>query len=292
MPVSLPVPQLLEIAGPDAIGFAHAQFASDVRALGERRWQWSAWLSPQGRVRALFQLLRTGEDRLLVLLRGGSANALRAALTAFLLRSRARLVTVSMSGAGLFDADEAAHVLGAVPEPFDLAASDGSIGFALPGTPRRWCALSRAATGATDATPEALNRWRLADIEAGLVELAPTQLDRLLPDWLGLRRLGAISANKGCYPGQEIVARLHFRGGGRRRPFRVEFEAATLPAAETPLYGDADNPVGELLNAAWASPRHGLALAVLADTTAGTALRGPGGEPAFRVVSAIDSASD
>ena len=76
----LPDPQIIELAGNDALAFAQAQFSSDATALADGTWQWSAWLSAQGRVRAFFALLRIADDRLLLILRGGSASRLRDAL--------------------------------------------------------------------------------------------------------------------------------------------------------------------------------------------------------------------
>ena len=91
MLIALPPSQLLEIAGADAVAFAHAQFCNDVRALANGHWQWNAWLSPQGRVCAFFLLLRDGDERLRLLLRGGDAETLRAALARFVFRAKVQL---------------------------------------------------------------------------------------------------------------------------------------------------------------------------------------------------------
>ena len=63
------------IEGPDAIAFAHSQFTSQVTALANRHWQFSSWLDAQGRVRNVFHLARVGDERLLVILRGGDASS-------------------------------------------------------------------------------------------------------------------------------------------------------------------------------------------------------------------------
>jgi folate-binding Fe-S cluster repair protein YgfZ len=85
MPTPYPAETLL-IEGPDAIAFAQAQFSSKVSSLATGHWQFSAWLDPQGRVRALFHLARLADDRLLLLLRGGSAAAVVDALQRFVFR--------------------------------------------------------------------------------------------------------------------------------------------------------------------------------------------------------------
>jgi len=124
MMISLPDLHLLEITGVDAVSFAQAQFSSDVRSLSDGQWQWSAWLSPQGRVRAFFQLLRDSEERLRVLLRGGDAQTLRHELAPYVLRAK---VIMRASDARVRGSDQpAAHAL------------------ELPGSPPRWLVVADA----------------------------------------------------------------------------------------------------------------------------------------------------
>ncbi|MFI4958920.1 MAG: folate-binding protein, partial [Lysobacterales bacterium] len=93
MSTSYPAETLL-IDGPDAMAFAHAQFSSNVNSLATGQWQFSAWLDPQGRVRALFHLARLADDRYLVLLRGGGAAAMVEALRRFVFRSKLNLTAL------------------------------------------------------------------------------------------------------------------------------------------------------------------------------------------------------
>ena len=94
MPILIADPQIVELTGADAIAFAQAQFSSDLATLGNGQWQWSAWLSAQGRVRAFFHLLRLRDDRLLLWLRGGSAQALRDLLARFVFRAKLRITVL------------------------------------------------------------------------------------------------------------------------------------------------------------------------------------------------------
>jgi len=287
----LPQPQLLEITGPDAAAFAHAQFSSDVKALPPGHWQWSAWLSAQGRVRAMFRLLRLAEDSFCVYRAGGSADGLRSGLAPFVLRAKVTLRPMDQQAIGGFAIDQAVAVLGAMPAGTALTRGGDRVGFAVPGSAPRWCAL-----GTFDAaTPDDIdvNRWRAADIEDGLAELDDSQSDRFLPDGLGLSRLGAVSVRKGCYPGQEIVARLHFKGGNKRWLHRLEYQSTALPGAGTLLSTSDGSPLGELLNSAATGPGRGVALAVLPEVAVGALLSGhglPGSQ--FRVISPIGVATD
>jgi folate-binding protein YgfZ len=283
---------LLEISGPDAAAFAHAQFSSDVRALTDGQWQWGAWLSAQGRVRAFFRLLRSGAERMTLILNGGSADALEASLRRYVLRSKVRLRSIEGRRAlGFYDAGELLEKTGRVPRGDEFFETQSHAVLAA-GHESRWLLVENAAAASpTDETVQALNSWRAADIAAGIVELDDALRDRYLPAWMNLERLGAVSVRKGCYPGQEIVARLYFKGGNKRWLHHVEFNAAELPPPGTVLGTDAES--GELLNTAWTAAPHGLGLATLPDASVGRSLAAaalPGA--VFRVVSAVDRAGN
>ena len=295
MPIALPSPQVLELNGADATAFAHAQFASDVRALASGHWHWSAWLSAQGRVRAFFRVVRMGDERLLLILQGGMAETLRAALTPFVFRAKVQLrVIESWRAVGFNRLADVLDFLGAAPGPTNAVVAGDRIGLAVPGPQPRWYVLGEQVSAATaDASPADVNRWNAADVAAGIVEVGDAQADRFLPSWLGLDDLGAVSVRKGCYPGQEIIARLHFKGGNKRWLHQLAFRADTMPEAGTPLTSDSDAAAGELLRAAWTEPGQGVALATLPKLPAGASLQAPAMPGAsFRVVSTIDSPND
>ena len=295
MPIALPTPQVLEIVGADAIAFAHAQFASDVRALADRQWQWSAWLSAQGRVRAFFRVLRIGDDHVLLILQGGLAETLRAALAPFVFRAKVQLRVVGTWHAIGFDQlADVVEWLGAVPGPTDAVIANDRIGVALPGPQPRWYVLGHTLPATVDDSPAALNHWNAADVAAGIVEIGDAQADRFLPSWLGLDELGAVSVRKGCYPGQEIVARLHFKGGNKRWLQQLAFSADVMPEPGTSLTAGSDSGAsGELLRAAWTRTGQGFALAALPKLPAGAALVAPAMPGAsFRVISTIGNPSD
>ena len=250
MIISLPDPQLLEIAGADAVSFAHAQFSSDVRGLANGGWQWSAWLSPQGRVRAFFHLIRDEDERLRLLLRGGQSEVFRVALAPYVMRAK-------VSVRGINDV----HVFG----------TDKGVAGALelPGKPPRWLTLS-ASEGDVNTSPQAREAWQLANIRAGLPQLAESLMDQLLPQWLGLDRLGAISVNKGCYPGQEVMSRLHFKGGNKRSLYRLQLDAGAAPGtAVTAANGES---AGQIIMTAQRDDTRYEALASLTDSVASTPL--------------------
>lgn len=185
----------IAIEGADARRFAQAQFSGDLGTLAEERWQWNAWLDAQGHVQALMHLADLGGDRLLAILRGGDAAATCARLGRYRFRAKASL-SARVFGGHAADALPLGHI--------DVDAQD-RIAFGYGDR-----SLRLVTTGAS-ADGKAANAWRLADIRAGWPAL-PVGDAQFLPPALALERLGAVSLDKGCYPGQEIVARLHYRG--------------------------------------------------------------------------------
>jgi folate-binding protein YgfZ len=270
MPIVLPAPQVIQISGADAVAFAQAQFSSDLHALQDGHWQWSAWLSAQGRVRAFFHLLRINPNDLRLVLRGGSAAQMCDALARYVFRAKVHVRVVDDASAFLLDRPLDADKTVTEANRSQVVVGAFGMSIALPGDSPRWLLLSetRESAVATEDSESALNSNALADIDAGLVTLAPATEDRLLPDWIGLTDLAATSVRKGCYPGQEIVARLHFKGGNKRWLHHLTFDAAELPSAGASIgTGDStDDGRGTILNAAWISPGVGAALAVLAHT--------------------------
>lgn len=215
--------ELIEIAGPDARAFAHAQFASDVAGLAQASWQWSAWLNAQGRTRCVFALLRTAHDSLLAWLPLGGAAAMRDALSRFVLRAKVRIATRDgwMLASLPLDSSAAGH-------PHAIASYRDGFAFFQPGPEPRLAWLGPASD---EPDIDALSRWRLADVAAGLPWLAEATRDEFVPQALDLERLDAIRFDKGCFPGQEIAARLRYRGGVKQRLSRVSLlgERAAMP---------------------------------------------------------------
>lgn len=191
----------IAIAGVDARRFAQTQFSGDVDVLVPGRWQWNAWLNAQGRVQALMHLADRGDGTLLAVLRGGDAEAIRAGLARYLLRMPATLSLRRFTG------------MAGAPLPVGALAvePDGAIVLGFGGR------SLRLTSGIAEANPAASAAWRLNDIRQGLPTLPASGETEFLPPALGLEHLGAVAFRKGCYPGQEIAARLHFRGGHKQR---------------------------------------------------------------------------
>lgn len=266
--------ELLALEGADALAFAQAQFSNDVRALEVGQWQWSGWLTPKGRVQALFALLRAGEDALWLVLPDAPAAALAEGLQRFVFRSKVVLhqptdwvVCAAMDTPPLQSPDRA-----------DGDAREGwQLDLGGEGGGRRLLLLPReGAPVEADAGLDAA--WRLFDIRHGLPRLAFDAEHGWTPQMLSLDRLGAYSVKKGCYPGQEIVARTHFLGQAKRGLVRLR-SSERLPAQGKVVDADghALGPLVCVANDAGGS--EALAVIPLLTPQAGMQVDGAGVEP-------------
>lgn len=224
---------------------------SDAKSLAAGRWQWTGWLTPKGRAIALFALLKFGDESVWLVLQDAAADEFAARLQRFVFRSKVKIeVRGDLQAAGRFgsgSAQASAMARNGDDVSLDFGASGGA----------RALLLSSAPNARTDA--DALSRWTAFDLAHGLPRLAPSQSEQWTPQQLSLDRLGAYSVKKGCYPGQEIVARTHFLGQAKRGLALFESDAVLAPGAQV---GDGDKALGSIVSAASADGRH-LALAVL-----------------------------
>ncbi|MDR2013600.1 MAG: folate-binding protein [Rhodanobacter sp.] len=266
MPVPLGPAELIALSGTDALSFAHAQFTSDVRALAAGRWQWSAWLDAQGRVRHFFALLHVEPSTVIAWLPLGGADTMRIALSRFVVRAKVDIQARVWALSALSDAD-----MPVPPAPDAVIAHDGGWAFLQPGPGQRIAAIAPSAIPAPDRA--ALERWRMDDIAAGLPLLVPELAGEFVAQALDLERFDAIGFDKGCYPGQEVVARLHFRGGNKRYIQRL-CVCGAAPAGGSEILDAAGDPIGRVLYAAASSAATtSAALAILTRTIdANTAL--------------------
>lgn len=186
----------IALTGPDAAAFANGQFSSDILALPLGRWQWSGWLDPKGRVRALLQVARTRDERFVVVPRGGDAAALAADLKRFVFRAK---VTIDVSGERVVVDGDARGDGDAYEHDDVLWLGEGDTSLRIGGD----------ADGVVDT-------WRARHVAKGFAWLPDAALNALLPPALSMERIGAVAFDKGCFPGQEIAARLHFLGGHKR----------------------------------------------------------------------------
>jgi folate-binding protein YgfZ len=248
---------LLQVTGAEAGAFLHAQLTNDIEHLPAGRAQYAGWCTAQGRLLATFLVIRRQEDFLLQLSRD-IAPAVAKRLGMFILRAKVKLADVSAGWHqyGVWD--------GQAGEPL-LVKEDGNR-VTVRVDAERELLLAPELQPAAGATAE---DWLLAEVRAGRPLIAQPTQDQFVPQMVNLELAGGVDFRKGCYPGQEIVARAQYRGTVKRRMYRVRGTGLQAGAA---LYSDdlPGQPSGTVVNAAG-----GEALAVLqvASVEAGAPIR-------------------
>jgi tRNA-modifying protein YgfZ len=206
----------LAVTGADARSFLQNQLSSDLNEVTETRGQFSAWHDPKGRVLAFLRLLPWADGFLLVL-PAALAESTERRMRMYVLRAKVMLAA-GPPVYGLFAATGAhSAVDGLPPLPEDELAAvcrDGLTILRLPGA-KRW--LIAGELGECAAADADLAGWEFAEVAAGLPEIYPETSGQFIAQMLNLDRIGAVSFTKGCYPGQEIVARAHHLGRVKRR---------------------------------------------------------------------------
>lgn len=271
---------LVNVEGSDALEFLQAQLMSDVGTLVDGGWQWSGWLSPKGRLQALLLVVRQAATHFTLLVFDVDSAQFAARLEGFVFRRRVSISHVSggsirgfsRSGSGQNQQNPLRRA-GLPIDPIDSR-------IAIDVDPQRCLVLDPRSdvNHAPDAfaafgTEVSDEDWHAADLAAGIPRADSKALGSFTPQMLALDRLAAFSVRKGCYPGQEIVARTHFLGAAKRRLVRLissplEFG---IPVGESILAESGE--IGRVLAVARispAAPMHGGAceyqvLAVLPD---------------------------
>src|SRR5690606_5919935 len=199
----------VEASGTDAVEFLRGQLTNDPPAQSGA-WITAAWNDARGRVRALFDVLRTGDNRCVLIAERETLDAVLKALRMYVLRAKVEL--------RVLDDWRVAAVLGEVhgAEVYRLPVAASLTRIVGPDD-----AVERALAGIEQTSPQ---RIELEEIRLGLPRIREASMLQYVPQMLNLDRLGAVSFTKGCYPGQEVVARLHHRGAVKRRMQRFGFE--------------------------------------------------------------------
>ncbi|MDB5977506.1 MAG: folate-binding protein [Nevskia sp.] len=262
----------IRVGGVEAESFLQNQLSNDVRELSAARVQLASYNSAKGRVLDLFALRREG-DAILLETRRDTLPATLKRLRMFVLRSKVTLEDLGdgYCAFGLAGPDAATLLAQAnLPLPaqdWDWLSADGVTVLRRPGIAARYSVHAPAEQlktlwkrFSTQARPVGSAAWGLLDVLAALPAIHPQTADHFVAQMLNLDRLGAISFTKGCYPGQEIVARMHYLGNLKRRMFLCRVEAGEA-APGTPIHaadGDAQ-AIGEVVVSA-AHPEGGLTL--------------------------------
>lgn len=259
----LPDLGLIEVTGSDAARFLQTQLTNEVLKQPPGQAVWNGYCQPKGRLLASFLAWKNGETVYLSLARElAAATAKR--LSLYVLRAKAKVTDVSADwrAFGCLQPLENATPCEAMGcEIRTWGASEPSFTLTLPaalGAQRRllWVPHAHAPTVEQELSSQAEacepNLWALSQIHAGIAHIESATVEKFIPQMVNYELIGGVDFKKGCYPGQEVVARSQYLGKLKRRMFmgRVGATEPNLCAGADVTTPDATEPVGRVVNVA------------------------------------------
>ena len=239
---------LIRARGDDTQNFLNGQLSNDIRQLDASHSQLASWCSPKGRMMVIFRLFRRGNDTLLQLPAALLENTLKR-LRMFVMRAKvtlenvdAELVSIGLSGP---DAKKIlTNAAGFAPSGDNGCETRDDVTItSLPGPHPRYEII--APTAAVEklwerlkskATPVGPAVWAWLDIMAGIPGIHPETNEEFVPQMANLEVVGGVNFKKGCYPGQEIVARMQYLGKLKQRMYRAHFTGEIAPRPGDSIY--------------------------------------------------------
>jgi len=251
----LPGQALIRAEGPDAAQFLHGQLSQDVTHLGPHQARLAAYCSAKGRMQASALLLRPSDEQVWLVTDASILPGWLKRLKMFVLRSKVQLTEGGSQVWGLAGA-AALHALGEAGHGAVWSSQPHAGGqlVRLPDVQQAprwlWIGAPEAAgwLGALPSLPEAA--WSCMEVLSGIPRITEATFDQFVPQMVNFELVGGVNFQKGCYPGQEIVARSQYRGTVKRRAFLAEVHGAAQAAQEVFASGDPGQPAGMVILAA------------------------------------------
>lgn len=275
---------VISATGPDAASFLHGQLSQDTLTLEPGQWRRAAFCSAKGRMLADLLLWRSGPEEILALVGADIAPAVHKRLSMFVLRAKVKLVLQAQARIegvfGPIPTGEGPSAIGAVQTV--QAGPDATTGAIhtlrlddVRGCPRflRVALAAQADVAEPTSSSEALSRWCWLEVMSALPRIETATVDQFVPQMVNFETVGGVNFRKGCYPGQEIVARSQYRGTLKRRAWLAHGPAAMQAGQEVFSATDPGQPAGQVVNAA-AVPAPGQGYSALVEVKIAAA--GPG----------------
>lgn len=255
---ALPHLGVIRVAGADAASFLHNQLTQDVVSLGADEARLAGYCSVKGRLLATFIMVRPSPDDVLLITPRDGIDALAKRLGMFVLRAKAKLTVADTHSVGgvlsrvAGSSEPAAAPSGSRPPSLPVRPSaEGEPQIQLPPVEGFARVLTIHTTPPVEQT-ETMALWRWLEVRSGMAWVDAATADAFVPQMLNFEAVGGVNFKKGCYPGQEVVARSQYRGTLKRRAYLLHSAAPLTPGQELFSPADPAQPGGQV---AMAAPR-------------------------------------
>ena len=250
-----PLPHLgiIRVEGEDAAKFLQGQLTQDFALLGLGEARLAAFLSAKGRMQASFIGFKRSATEILLVCSADVLEATRKRLSMFVLRAKAKLTDATAEFALYGVAGGAIKLIaegGGNPwAKVDIYAQNLVFLYPAEGQPRAlW--IAPAGTPVPTASALSLDLWRWGEVQSGVATLSAPVVDAFVPQMLNYESVGGVNFKKGCYPGQEVVARSQFRGTLKRRTYITHASAMLAVGDEVFQATDPEQPCGTVVQVA------------------------------------------
>ena len=261
---------VIRAVGEDAVKFLQGQLTQDVASMGLTQARLAAFCNAKGRMQASFIVFKRSQDEVLLVCSRDILSSTLKRLSMFVMRAKAKLSDASAEFA-LYGVVGSAIETIAESARLDWAKADigdANMVFLPPAagqTRALWCAP--VGTPMPSAPILALEIWQWLEVQSGIAMITQPVFEAFVPQMLNYESVGGVNFKKGCYPGQEIVARSQFRGTLKRRAYLMHTLAAPFVGQEVFQAHDTEQPCG-LVVAAAAHPLGGFDAVVSMQTSA------------------------
>ena len=252
---------LLEVSGADAESFLQNQLTNDITKIDTSIHQLTAWCNPKGRIIANFRAFKRGESIYLIMSRD-MVETVMAKLSRYIMMSKVSITDATDSLVHFGYAGENAQsdlelILDKVPTAPDETLNLGQLTILrLPGDIPRFEVFGDVPEASdlwskcnVRAAPVSSQAWDYINILSGRPVVTAENTEAWIPQMLNLTDIDAVDFKKGCYPGQEVVARLKYLGKNKRRMFNVEITTDQVPSSNASIVVEDGTEVGKVLNA-------------------------------------------
>ena len=252
---------LLEVSGADAVTFLQNQLTNDISKVSESEHQLTAWCNPKGRIIANFRAFKRGENLYLIMAKD-LVETIMTKLSRYIMMSK---VTISDATDSLvhfgYAGENAEHdlklIIDKVPTAPNETLNVGALTILrLPGDTTRFEVFGDVKEASdlwskctVRAQPVSSQAWDFMNIRAGRPVVTAASSEEWIPQMLNLTTIEGVDFKKGCYPGQEVVARLNYLGKTKRRMYLLLIETDKVPACNDSIVNEDGTEVGKIVNA-------------------------------------------
>lgn len=257
----LPLRGILIVKGPDAAKFLQGQVTCDVRELADQNSRPGAQCNIKGRVLASFRVLQMDEETIALAMPTDNIETTLKSLGKYIVFSKAKLFDArsDFRVVGCYGSDSEknlAHLFPRIPQTINSWTEHQGNYLIKLEDQRFECWISSENYAAVleklhaHFATETFNTWQLMDIRAGIYWVTNASTEQFTPHELNYPFIDAVNFRKGCYTGQEIVARMHYRGKLKRHTHRLSINSVETPLIGAALSDEDGTAIGDVLSCA------------------------------------------